>query len=246
MDLEVQLTIARLRDAAELYRQLARVRRDEQEGARRGRDLDALDAEYAADAAVARGEGEAGHVEAAGLERDLRALEARLQQRRSVRAPDAATQLALADEIAALRRQRDELEQRLLEVWQRDQDSDTIAAADAAEAAAERERIAERRQTQTARAERAGLARPEIENDLHHLLRRLPPRVASRLARLAGRHDDPIADLVQGACDSCGQALPAQLALDVDREAQLVTCQGCGRYVVPRSSRKTRDQGWTT
>jgi hypothetical protein len=47
--MELQLILARLRDAAELYRQLAAARRDADDGARRQDSLTALDAEYADD-----------------------------------------------------------------------------------------------------------------------------------------------------------------------------------------------------
>ena len=231
---ELAITLAHLRDAAELYRQLARARRDASEGHRREADLAALDAEYADDQARAAELRRARSVEAARLEDELQTLEARLRDRRACRPADAATQEAVIRDVATMRRRRDAIEQQLLDLWQEP---------DADESAATRQDIAGRQGEQTARWERAERARPEIERDLEHLLSRLPTRIARQLQRAAGRLDQPIADLVQGACDACGYAMPAQDAINADREAELINCQGCGRHVVPRSSRKTRDRG---
>ncbi|MBD3220372.1 hypothetical protein GF314_03940 [bacterium] len=133
-----------------------------------------------------------------------------------------------------MRRRRDDIERKLLDLWQEPDDGPATAA---------RQDIATRQGEQTARWQRAERARPEIERDLEYLLDRLPTRIARQLQRAAGRLDQPIADLVEGACDACGYAMPAQEAINADREAELITCQGCGRFIVPRSSRKTRDRG---
>jgi len=242
-NMELQLTLERLRDAAELYRQLAKSRRDEADGNRREADLDALDAEYAEDLAGVAEEQSVRRDAAAELEAELQALETRLRERRARKPHDADSQLAIVKDIENLRCRRDKVEQQLLELWQQNASADDAAAAEARNVGDERDRIARNRRDQAERVAKAGRALPEIEADLHHLLRHLSPRIKSRLGRMADRLGDPVADLVTGACGSCGYAMPAQDAVNADREAELVTCQGCGRYIVARSSRKTRAGG---
>lgn len=240
MDFQLELTLTHLRECAELYRQLATARRAQERGASRAEDLAALDAEHVEDRDAARLADRQRRARTRRLEDELKAIEGKLQDRRSRQSSDAATVLALASEIAALRRRRDELEQHLLAAWQSDERAATELAADEAQAEAERERIARRWQDQAAQAVRAERAVPEIEGDLAHEIRQLPARIANRLERVARQVADPVADLVHGACAGCGHRLTPQEAVDVDREAVLAVCQGCGRYVVARCSRKTR------
>jgi predicted nucleic acid-binding Zn-ribbon protein len=241
--MELQLILARLRDAAELYRQLAAARRDADEGTRRQDSLSALDAEYADDLSSASTQRQQREHAAAGLEAELKGLEAKLRERRARPPADAHTQLALLRDIDALRERRDRIEQQLLDLWQSNSAADLADAEEAATVTGQRERLADQQLDVAQRAGRAGLALPEIEGELDHLLRQIPVRISGRLRKLADRLGDPVADLLQGSCGSCGYTMPPQDAVDADRDARLVVCQGCGRYVVPRSSRKTRNPG---
>jgi uncharacterized protein len=240
MEPHVTVTLARLREAAELYRQLEAARRDLAGERRRDADLQALAAEYGEDLHEAEDRARRLRSEARALEDELHGLEARLQDRRSRQTGDAGTVLALAGEIAALQRRRDAAERALLDLWQQGEATGGELAAEQAATRDVQSRLARERTEWHARAARADAAAPEIAAELEHLLRRLPRPVGSRLAQIARRHADPVADLVQGACAGCGQILPLQVAVDADREAGLVVCQGCGRYVVARSSRRTR------
>lgn len=238
MDHEVELTLAKLRDAADLYRELAQARRDRSEGRRRARDLAEADREYRQDEDTAVGELRRRRREARGLEDELQALENRLADRRSRPAADPSLVLALAAEIRSLEERREALEQRLLVTWQE-------AAAPVQDTAikARHEQVVARRHEQSVRAEKAGRALAEIAGELDHQLGKLPVRVSRKVSQIARRHDDPVADLVEGSCGGCGQSLPPQSAVDADRERALIVCQGCGRYVVARSSRRTRGRG---
>jgi uncharacterized protein len=240
VDQELVVTLARLRDAAELYRQLAQARRDLTQGLDRAADLEALADEYSSDLSLAQHHDRQQQAESRRLEDALASLEARLQDRRARHPHDAGTLLALNDEIASLQRRRDDLERQLLELWQRDDTTAAALAAETAETAGVRERLGRRCAELQVRSERAARAVPEITAELEHLGKLLPRRVAGRLDQIARRHADPVADLLQGACAGCGLSLPLQEAVDADREAALIACRGCGRYIVPRSSRKTR------
>jgi len=242
VSLELELTLARLREAADLYRQIAKARRDQSEGQRREISLTALDAEYQDDLAADEKQVRARKVEAGRLEDALQALEAKLQDRRSRHPSDAATVLAMSNEISLLKKQRDQLEQQLLNLWQDNEKADSVSAQERKAAEIVRGRLADRREDFAAKAAQADRAVPEIQGELEHLLKQIPVRVSRRVSRLGTQHDEPIADLITGSCGCCGYRMTPQEALDADREAALITCQGCGRYVVARSSRKTR--GW--
>lgn len=240
MDQQLDVTLARMRDVAELYRQLAQARHADTDGRRRQSDLGALDQEYADDLVVAAGERRAERVLVRKVEDDLQQVEAKLQDRRSRRPTDATTMAAIVSDIEALRKRRDELEQQLVELWGRDEVHADQQATETQDVQTRRDDIARRRQHEAERVAKAGLAQQDIEDELAGSLGRLPIRVAGRLKRLSTQLVDPVADLIQGTCGGCGQAMPPQDAVDVDRETALAVCQGCGRYIVARSSRKTR------
>ncbi len=237
LDHELELTLAKMRDSADLFRELARARHDRSEGQRRARDLADAGAEFRQDEAAANDDLRRRRRDARQLEDELQTLENRIADRRSRPVTDPGTVLAVADEIRKLKVRREELEQRLLETWQQ-----ANGPVQDVETEVRREQVDRRRREQSERAERAGRAIPEIEGELDHQLGKLPIRLGRKLKQIVRRHDEPIADLIEGSCGGCGQSLPPQEAVDADRERALIVCQGCGRYVVARSSRRTR--GW--
>jgi predicted nucleic acid-binding Zn-ribbon protein len=243
VDRERMLLFAHLREAADLYRQLAHARHGRDGTAERDEHLAGLASEYDQDAADADAAQRRDLAAVRRIEDELATVEQRLRDRRSRQDGRPGTVAALAAEISALRERRDQLEQQLLQAWQDVEQAAAGHEAHRQDAAAGRRRADRERADLADRADQAGRAAPRLETELEVVAARLPVRVARRLAQAARRHDDPIADLVEGACGSCGQHLPPQEAVDADREAALVTCQGCGRYVVARSSRRTRGTG---
>ncbi len=240
MDQPLIATLACLRDAAELYRQLATAERHQAQAASRTVDLEAAVAEWDDDIAASAADGRRRQRDTIGLEDELEAIETKLRDCRSREARDATTAQALADQLEALQRRRVELEARLIERWQQDDRAAADRTAEVGAAAAARARLSVRQADLEQRRQRAERAVPEILAELEQLRGQLPARVGNRLAQVARRHADPVADLAQGACGGCGQRLTPQEALAVEREAQLLACQGCGRFVVSRSSRRTR------
>jgi predicted nucleic acid-binding Zn-ribbon protein len=235
---ELDLTLAKLRDAADLYRELARARREQSEGRRRARDLADADREFEQDEHAASAELRRRRQDARRLEDELQGLENKLSDRRTRPASDPGTVLALADEIRGLEARHEELERRLLEVW-REAEAPPVAR----DEGWSREDAALRHREQVERADKAARAIAEVEGELDHQLGKLPPRVGRKVAQIARRHPDPVADLVEGSCGGCGQSLPPQEAVDADSERALITCQGCGRFVVARSGRRIRGRG---
>ena len=243
MDREQMLLFAHLREAADLYRQLAAARHGRDGSSGRDEHLAGLASEYDQDVADADAAERRDRAAVRRVEDELADVERRLRDRRARQDGRPGTVAALAADITALRARRDQLEQQLLQAWQDVEQAVAGHQAHRREAAAGRERAESERADLAGHADRAGREVPRLEAELDAVLARLPVRVARRLAQAGRRHDDPIADLIEGACGSCGQHLPPQEAVDADREAALVTCQGCGRYVVARSSRRTRGTG---
>ncbi|HEU0014208.1 MAG TPA: C4-type zinc ribbon domain-containing protein [Longimicrobium sp.] len=59
----------------------------------------------------------------------------------------------------------------------------------------------------------------------------LPPQVGSRYARVAGKHPRFIVPVIRGVCYGCFVSVPTALASDADRNAELRSCQNCGRFL---------------
>jgi predicted nucleic acid-binding Zn-ribbon protein len=243
--LETSLVLTHLREIAALYEELAVARGAVQSAPERADHLAELDREHRDDLAGEQDAVAARRSEARRLEGELRDLEARLQERREQRGGLAGPQqvLALQRELAGLRERRDALERELLAAWETTEREEAALGVSAQRTDAARTEIATRAAGVAQRGARARAAVEEIDAELAGRLARLPVRVAKKLERLSARWPDPIAGLNAGACASCGYALPAQMALDADREANLVICQGCGRFVVVR--RGLRAKEWT-
>ncbi len=225
-----------LREVAGLYEELVRARTVVSEAAGRDAHLTGLSAEYTADLTDAAAIVADRRRQAHRLEGELRDLEARLQVRRARRARihDAHSAAALASELEHLQVKRDALEAELIASWEA-ADAQTASLAETTETVdRQRSQIVERQGDLAQRREHASVAGLEVTQDLQAVLKRLPAPMAARLKRLATQLGNPIAGIVGGACDACGYQLPAQKAVDVDRDREVPTCNGCGRFIVAR------------
>ena len=59
----------------------------------------------------------------------------------------------------------------------------------------------------------------------------LPPPVLSRYRRVAARIPRVVAPVIKGTCYGCFVAVPTAQASDADRNAEVRTCQNCGRFL---------------
>jgi predicted nucleic acid-binding Zn-ribbon protein len=59
----------------------------------------------------------------------------------------------------------------------------------------------------------------------------LPPAVLSRYRRVAARIPRVVAPVIKGTCYGCFVAVPTAQASDADRNAEVRTCQNCGRFL---------------
>lgn len=59
----------------------------------------------------------------------------------------------------------------------------------------------------------------------------LPPQVLSRYRRVAERRPRVVAPVIKGTCYGCFVAVPTAQASNADRNAEIHTCQNCGRFL---------------
>jgi predicted nucleic acid-binding Zn-ribbon protein len=78
--------------------------------------------------------------------------------------------------------------------------------------------------------ERHARDRDRLLEDLHPPLRRLYERVMRRHGDVA------VVFLHDGICGGCQSRLPPQLGLEVRKRARLITCESCGRLLIPEDA----------
>jgi len=90
-------------------------------------------------------------------------------------------------------------------------------------------------------SERAALEAQQatIKSEVDNLVRERPKILAEvskpllkRYERLAEKHPQAVTRVVEEHCGVCRQQLPPQLAVEVRRNEQLITCPACGRILV--------------
>jgi len=93
--------------------------------------------------------------------------------------------------------------------------------------------------------DRAALAR--LEGGRGDVFATLPANLAAVYNRLAHRSRDGIAvaEVVNGSCNACFMALRPQMAMEVKRGEQIITCESCTRilYVAPADSKAAAVEG---
>ncbi|HEU0052684.1 MAG TPA: C4-type zinc ribbon domain-containing protein [Longimicrobium sp.] len=59
----------------------------------------------------------------------------------------------------------------------------------------------------------------------------LPPQVLNRYRRVSARHPRVVVPVIRGTCYGCFVQIPTALASDAERNAEIRTCQNCGRFL---------------
>ena len=59
----------------------------------------------------------------------------------------------------------------------------------------------------------------------------LPPQVLSRYRRVSARMPRVVVPVIKGTCYGCFVAVPTAQASDAERNAEIRTCQNCGRFL---------------
>lgn len=140
---------------------------------------------------------------------------------------------AMVKEIANLERQIGEEEEQLLILM------DQIEAAQQESARASEivktERAKRTGERATLEAQQASL-KTEVEKlttEKPKILSEVSPALVKRYERLSERHRDVAVTRVESEhCGACGQQLPPQLAVEVRKGDQFITCPACGRILI--------------
>jgi len=75
--------------------------------------------------------------------------------------------------------------------------------------------------------------RRRMAEQREHFLEGLELDLRRRYLRIHKGHGyTALVALVDGACGGCGQRLPPQRAIDIQRRGEILVCQGCGRLIL--------------
>lgn len=197
--------------------------------------LDQLRREYAGEAQEKKNR--LGELEAvnAGLQKEIEELYRQIKQhsQRLDQIQDNREYAALNDEVRYLRRQIENKEETILanmELVEKQQTQWQSASTELDDKAAEIKREIEK-----IRAERqASLqAMQDAQKALTLYLDKLDVRTVTWYQRRAARQEQPVVWMNKDACGSCHVRLTPQAQLEVKAGKVLVTCQNCGRIIVP-------------
>jgi predicted nucleic acid-binding Zn-ribbon protein len=71
----------------------------------------------------------------------------------------------------------------------------------------------------------------EMEVKIAEMEETLPPVVLARYRRVSSRLHRVVAPVIKGTCYGCFVAVPTAQASDADRNAEIRSCQNCGRFL---------------
>jgi predicted nucleic acid-binding Zn-ribbon protein len=140
---------------------------------------------------------------------------------------------AALKEIEALGSAIDAEEERLLELMDRLDSAEPDQKARASRLAGERSTLEARRGELTDKAASLEATIRSLEGEKPGFLAGLSDRVRRQYTRLLTRYgDSAVVRLSAEHCGGCGTQLPPQVAVEVGKNNQLITCQSCGRILV--------------
>jgi len=71
----------------------------------------------------------------------------------------------------------------------------------------------------------------EIDAKITEMEETLPAPVLARYRRVSARIPRVVAPVIKGTCYGCFVAVPTAQASDADRNAEIRSCQNCGRFL---------------
>ena len=71
----------------------------------------------------------------------------------------------------------------------------------------------------------------ELDTKITEMEGTLPPQVLARYKRVSARLPRVVVPVINGTCYGCFVAVPTAQASDADRNAEVRTCQNCGRFL---------------
>ncbi|HEX8691862.1 MAG TPA: C4-type zinc ribbon domain-containing protein [Longimicrobium sp.] len=70
-----------------------------------------------------------------------------------------------------------------------------------------------------------------LDDKIAEMEEALDPPVQSRYRRMAGKHARVVVPVIRGTCYGCFVAVPTAQASDAERNAEIRSCQNCGRFL---------------
>ncbi|HYJ78023.1 MAG TPA: C4-type zinc ribbon domain-containing protein [Longimicrobiaceae bacterium] len=71
----------------------------------------------------------------------------------------------------------------------------------------------------------------ELDAKIAEMEEALDPPVRARYRRMAGKHPRVVVPVIRGTCYGCFVAVPTAQASQADRNAEIRSCQNCGRFL---------------
>ncbi|HEX2202484.1 MAG TPA: C4-type zinc ribbon domain-containing protein [Longimicrobium sp.] len=71
----------------------------------------------------------------------------------------------------------------------------------------------------------------ELDTKITEMEETLPPLVLNRYRRVSARHPRVVVPVIRGTCYGCFTSVPTALASDAERNAEVRSCQNCGRFL---------------
>ena len=71
----------------------------------------------------------------------------------------------------------------------------------------------------------------ELDTKIGEMEESLPPQVSGRYKRVSARLPRVVAPVINGTCYGCFVAVPTASASDAERNAEIRSCENCGRFL---------------
>lgn len=71
----------------------------------------------------------------------------------------------------------------------------------------------------------------QLDEKITELEDGLPVQVRNRYLRVAAKHPRVVVPVIRGTCYGCFVQVPTALASDAERNAEVRSCQNCGRFL---------------
>jgi predicted nucleic acid-binding Zn-ribbon protein len=140
---------------------------------------------------------------------------------------------AMLKEVAGLEQAIGEDEERLLTLMDEIDHAEGEAAGAAEALQIERERRIEERKVLVARSAALAAEVDQLTREKPKILSEISPPLLKRYERVADRFGDlAVTRVVNEHCGACRQQVPPQVAVEVRKNDQFITCQACGRILV--------------
>jgi hypothetical protein len=141
--------------------------------------------------------------------------------------------VAMLKEVAALEKSIADEEEEILVLMDRIEEGQKTADAAGAAMREERARRGAERAALEAKAKELSAEAERFTREKPKLLAEINPALLKKYERLAAHHRDVAVTRVEDEhCGACRQQVPPQLAVEVRKGEQFITCPACGRILV--------------